>query len=70
MNSFSVEKHCLVYWPTEESVSVVTSGDLYTDSSVGEECKIRIGRRCFVGIVSATGKCIHKTLSQHNIKRV
>ena len=46
----------LVYWPEEDSMSVVSIGSLREECMVGEECEVKSGRTYFKGKVSAVGK--------------
>ena len=46
----------MVYWPEEGSVSVVAAEDITGEYLVGHECKVKIGRRVFDGILAAAGR--------------
>ena len=49
----------MIYWPAEESVSVVKYGDILhpTNPTVGCECRVKAAKKTYAGRLAATGKC-------------
>ena len=54
--SVIVAEHYLVYWPEEDSVSVVPVENVQEKCEVGKECEVKLGRKCYKGKVCAIGK--------------
>ena len=53
-----MDNYYLVHWPDEESVSVV-SGDTLSSDKIGENCKVKVHRKEYVGKILAKGKQAH-----------
>ena len=58
------ETYCLIYWPEEESTSIVTSNELYQCSSfsVDSSCTLRLGRKLYHGRIAGIGKSLMATV--------
>ena len=48
-----------MFWPEEESVTVVPMARVLDGSSVGEECRVKMGRAFYTGKIKAVGKLLH-----------
>ena len=48
-----------MYWPEEESVSVVPGKNISTDKDEEETCMVRIGKSVYPGKSAATGMLIN-----------
>ena len=52
------DDHALVYWPDEESVSVIPLSSIADPpAAVGEGCQVRIGRKTFKAVTMKIGMC-------------
>ena len=53
---FPADDHALVYWPDEESVSVIPLSSIADPpAAVGEGCQVRIGRKTFKTVTMKIG---------------
>ena len=52
------EQFVLIYWPKEESVSVIKREDVLTPAnpSVGSVCELKVSNRTYQGKLAAVGK--------------
>ena len=55
---FPADDHVLVYWPDEDSVSVIPLSSIADPPAVvGESCQVRIGRKMFKAVTMKIGMC-------------
>ena len=55
---FPADDHALVYWPDEDSVSVIPLSSIADPPAVvGESCQVRIGRKTFKAVTMKIGMC-------------
>ena len=53
----AVDSHALVYWPEEDCASIVNRAKIVEgEEKEGWECKVRIGRRTYTGVIVWIGK--------------
>ena len=62
----------LVFWPEEQSVTVVPEKQMKEGSMVGDACKVKVGLRHHCGVIKAVGKnftytFFHLITSYHNL---
>lgn len=54
------DDHAIVYWPTEDYVSIVALSNFAEPPVVGEACKVLIGKKSYDGTTIKIGTfCIH-----------
>ena len=71
-NACAIGRFCLVYWPEEVAVSVVSESDVVSETKrlleVGSECVVKVQAKKFNGIIAASGKllyiCTNKLLAE------
>ena len=49
------KSYSLVYWPNEESVSIVKQSDIILTTEPGKEVKVKVGRQVLTGILKLKG---------------
>ena len=55
---FPTDDHVLVYWPDEDSLSVIPLSRIADPpAAVGEGCQVRIGRKTFKAVTMEIGMC-------------
>ena len=58
------DKFCLVFWPKENSASVLSLERVSEGSKVGDKCTVKVQRKMYEGELLAIGKllftlCVH-----------
>ena len=50
-----VESYCLILWPEEDSVSVVSESAVLGSLTVGNNCQVKMGHNKYNGRILAVG---------------